>query len=92
MEQLKYDVVIVGAGPAGIFTALKLNDKRPDLKVLIVDMGKDISSRINKYDNLIEEARRNARNHIERIAYSMCGNSFSHSVKFSSESGGENNE
>ena len=45
MEQLKYDVVIVGAGPAGIFTALKLNDKRPDLKVLIVDMGRDISSR-----------------------------------------------
>ena len=55
-------------------------------------ISKDISSRINKYDNLIEEARRNARNHIERIAYSMCGNSFSYSVKFSSESGGENNE
>lgn len=55
-------------------------------------ISKDISSRINEYDNLIEEARRNARNHIERIAYSMCGNSFSYSVKFSSESGGENNE
>lgn len=46
MEQLKYDVVIVGAGPAGIFTALKLNDKMPNLKVLIVDMGRDIASRV----------------------------------------------
>ena len=58
-----------------------------------VDFGKySCVELINKYDNLIEEARRNARNHIERIAYSMCGNSFSYSVKFSSESGGENNE
>ena len=35
MENKKFDVVIIGAGPAGIFTALKLNDIRPDLKVLI---------------------------------------------------------
>lgn len=46
METLQYDVTIIGAGPAGIFTALKLNDQRPDLKVLIVDMGKDIASRV----------------------------------------------
>ena len=46
MENKKFDVVIIGAGPAGIFTALKLNDIRPDLKVLIVDMGRDIASRV----------------------------------------------
>lgn len=46
MEIKNYDVIIIGAGPAGIFTALKLNDKRPDLKVLIIDMGKDIKSRV----------------------------------------------
>ncbi len=39
-----YDVVIVGAGPAGIFTALELCD-RSDLRVLILDRGKDISER-----------------------------------------------
>ncbi len=46
MENKRFDVVIIGAGPAGIFTALKLNDIRPDLKVLIVDMGRDIASRV----------------------------------------------
>ncbi|NWG08937.1 MAG: FAD-dependent oxidoreductase [Nitrososphaerales archaeon] len=40
----RYDVVIVGAGPAGIFTALELCDKS-DLRVLILDKGKDISER-----------------------------------------------
>lgn len=35
----RYDVVIVGAGPAGIFTALELKDKAPQLDVLLVDEG-----------------------------------------------------
>lgn len=40
-----YDVVIVGAGPAGIFTALELADKAPRLKVLVLEKGPDISQR-----------------------------------------------
>ncbi|MDL2280786.1 NAD(P)/FAD-dependent oxidoreductase [Selenomonadales bacterium OttesenSCG-928-I06] len=39
----KYDVIIVGAGPAGIFTALELVEK--SAKVLIVEKGRDISKR-----------------------------------------------
>jgi hypothetical protein len=42
----KYDVIIIGAGPAGIFTALELVDKAPGLSVLILEKGKDIEGRI----------------------------------------------
>jgi len=41
-----YDVVIVGAGPAGIFTALEITKLRPEARVLIVDRGKGIEKRV----------------------------------------------
>lgn len=37
-----YDVIIVGAGPAGIFTAYELVKKDSGLKILILEKGKDI--------------------------------------------------
>jgi uncharacterized FAD-dependent dehydrogenase len=41
---LKYDVIIVGAGPAGIFSALELT-KKNKLNVLILDRGPEIDNR-----------------------------------------------
>ncbi|MEG2388214.1 MAG: FAD-binding protein [Clostridia bacterium] len=40
-----YDLIIVGAGPAGIFTALETFRLRPDAKVLVVDSGLRIEKR-----------------------------------------------
>ena len=44
MEQ-KYDVIIVGAGPAGIFTALEMLRHESDKKILIVEKGCAIEHR-----------------------------------------------
>jgi len=41
----KYDVIIVGAGPAGIFASYELNLKAPHFKVLLIDKGHDIYNR-----------------------------------------------
>lgn len=40
-----FDVVIIGAGPAGIFTALELYRKSEDLRILIADEGMEIAKR-----------------------------------------------
>ncbi|NLC65782.1 MAG: NAD(P)/FAD-dependent oxidoreductase [Clostridium sp.] len=41
-----YDVIIVGAGPSGIFTAYELKRNRKDLKVLLIEKGRSIEKRI----------------------------------------------
>jgi len=42
---MKYDVIIVGAGPAGYFCAYELMKKAPEKKVLLIEKGQDIYHR-----------------------------------------------
>ena len=42
---MKYDVIIIGAGPGGIFSAYELIQKRPDLKVAIFEAGHALNKR-----------------------------------------------
>jgi uncharacterized FAD-dependent dehydrogenase len=41
-----YDVVIVGAGPAGLFSAYELISKNKKLKIAILDRGNDVKNRV----------------------------------------------
>lgn len=42
---MKYDVVIIGAGPGGIFSAYELMKNSNDLKIAVIDMGTALANR-----------------------------------------------
>lgn len=42
---MKYDVILVGAGPMGIYAAYELMLKKPTLKVMLIDKGRNIYNR-----------------------------------------------
>ena len=45
-ESKHYDVLIIGAGPSGIFCAYELINTRPDMKILIIEKGRPIEKRV----------------------------------------------
>ena len=45
MAEERFDVIIIGAGPGGIFCAYELLEQKPGLKVLIVEKGRSIEKR-----------------------------------------------
>lgn len=40
-----FDVIIIGAGPSGIFCAYELLNKKPDAKILMIEKGRSIERR-----------------------------------------------
>jgi uncharacterized FAD-dependent dehydrogenase len=45
MNDRNYDIVIVGAGPAGIFACFEILDKNPKMKIALIDMGPRLGKR-----------------------------------------------
>lgn len=42
---MKYDVIIIGAGPGGIFSAYELVRQKPELKIAVFELGNPLEER-----------------------------------------------
>mgnify|MGYP003677164404 CR=1 FL=1 len=59
-----YDILIIGGGAAGFFAAIHIAEKNPELKIVLIERGKEVLTKVKSltqvnWCTIIQEGRKN---------------------------------